>query len=299
MARDHHLTRCLALYKALLDLSFSHPGEYFSASRLIKETKKRLEEQNVILEENAISSRQIRRYIQTINDAICRVDVERGRNGGYKIDDFNAPLRAIKESDLQILSFAIANCPVAYNVLKKSSSFAFIPKNPIVGLSLLSEDTLFKMDSFLDAIKEDKLVVLNDYHGPKGTYDAWGVPLSILYFKGSYYFILAIKQKGENRYVGHIFSPDKCLSVDTKEGIVPTISERTREAWNDSEAFGIHRESEERKEKTFFVPKNKKSLVDVMFDHKVVFEETDDASMIACTIVYYDERELRKYYDEI
>ena len=192
------LTQCLVFYQVLVEMRLN---DLDTARKAIPPT-----------------DRQIRRYVNTISEAIVAVEARRGKNGGYQVDKKDAPLYPLTKEDKDMLSLTIANIPDAYQILAKVPQLASIKFNPIIGLPRMKEETLYNMSTFLSVINEGKAMKLEDYQTRHGTYSPEGIPLSILYFKGNYYLAMAEYQK-DGTYIGKAYAPKEINIPDRIEEI--------------------------------------------------------------------------------
>lgn len=282
--------RVISFYLVLLSLSKRHPGEYFSMKRILTETARYLELRDPAFEDE-VSTRQGRRYIESIRNSLAEVDVRYGPGGGYRIDDPQAPFNGFPVSDLEAISASMLGFPEAKEALRNVPGFSDALGSDILGVPGFQEGELPKILIFMQAIREGKGVVLKDYDLKRCKVDLLGVPLSVLYFDCNLYFGMAYRDKN-GAIAGKCYAPEKCSGVVMVDRPFEVPAEITQ-AYKDAEAVGANRISAKRVVKEFQAPVSERRKVRVAFSGKAKIIKTVESTDFY-EVATYSEEEFAK-----
>lgn len=282
--------RVISFYLVLLSLSKRHPGEYFSMKRILSETARYLELRDPAFEDE-VSTRQGRRYIESIRNSLAEVDVRYGPGGGYRIDDPQAPFNGFPVSDIEAISASMLGFPEAKEALRNVPGFSDALGSDIIGVPGFQEGELPKILSFMQAIKEGRGVVLKDYDLKRCKADLLGVPLSVLYFDCNLYFGMAYRDKN-GTIAGKCYAPEKCSGVVMVDRPFEVAAEITQ-AYKDAEAVGANRISAKRIIKEFQAPVSERRKVRVAFSGKAKIIKTVESTDFY-EVATYSEEEFAK-----
>ena len=278
--------RVISFYLVLLSLSKRHPGEFFPMASILTETARYLESRDPAFEEE-VSTRQGRRYVESIRNSLADVEVKNGPGGGYRIDDPQAPFNGFPLSDLEAISASMLGFPEAKEALRNVPGFSDALGSDIIGVPGFQEGELPKILSFMQAIKEGKGVVLKDYDLKRCKADLLGVPLSVLYFDCNLYFGMAYRDKN-GTIAGKCYAPEKCSGVALVDRPFE-VPEEITQAYKDAEAVGANRISAKRIVKEFQAPVSERRKVRIAFSGKAKIIKTVESTDFYEVAIYSEE----------
>jgi predicted DNA-binding transcriptional regulator YafY len=284
--KTSYVGRALAVLFVLNQSYAKDPKKPVPSRKLIEGVKEQLSKGTG--EEVVISSRQIRRYIQFLNDShITHIHGAPGVDGGYTIDGASEGLTILSNDDIIALVIALSRNDDVTDLMAK---FPFFKRrlNPdfYFNTKTIGYDELYSLVDVYKAIDARAKIKLINYINREGksVKEQIITPVGITAFKGQNY-IIGIDENWTSGF--KLYRPERIgssIEIQREGSGFPFKREKVA-AWVDKDSFGLRDKEKERIEvKVQILTKFSNLLMDT-FDNKPI--QLKDATPGMSTFLIY------------
>lgn len=228
------------------------------------------------LDENELTAKTIRRYLEAVRAATGRVEAKRGSKGGYRLSSLGDGYEGLDPLERELFSVFM---PTSVHIRRKLALSLGIPfeNDAVQNAMAVKKEALEKARTFLTAIASGKAVSFS-----LGRQSYVLSPMLIFAFKRTFY--LVGKDNGSGKVSAYNIMAVSSLAVE--DGKLSATSRPDYAPWVDESAFGIHRTEKKRIEISFAASSKDERLVNELFEGKAQLRNRGENECVYSLPVY-------------